>query len=204
MAAAQSAFLATEGASEKPPLALRVANILALLGIFAANGAAGKNIGAVARRWNNHIKPDGWALSIWLVIYSLLIGFVVWQYRSATPRCSEIVTRIGWLFVASSACSAGWVLVYVQATPLSAVIAMLLMFALVACNVAICCKTAWRASDSHGRELTEVLVVDAAFSIYASWGESRQAVCRSPQIPGSSSLLINCPCVCWAQFVWPL
>ena len=44
------------------------------------------------------------ALSIWLVIYALLLGFVVWQFRSATPRCSEIVKRIGWLFVAGSAC----------------------------------------------------------------------------------------------------
>jgi benzodiazapine receptor len=139
-------------------------------------GQAGKNIGTVARRWSNHIKPDGWALSIWLVIYTLLIGFVVWQYRSATPRASEIVKRIGWLFVASSACSAGWVIVYVQGTPLSAVVAMLLMWTLVACNVAICWKTAWRPADAHGRELAEVLVVDLCFSIYAGWGEFKAAL----------------------------
>ena len=98
-----AAYLAMEGseggvANDKPPALLRAANILALLGIFAANGTAGKSIGAVARRWSNHIKPDGWALSIWLVIYALLVAFAVWQGRSATPRCSEIVKRIGWLF----------------------------------------------------------------------------------------------------------
>ena len=47
-------------ANDKPALLLRLANVLALIGIFAANGFAGKNIGTVARRWSNHIKPDGW------------------------------------------------------------------------------------------------------------------------------------------------
>jgi hypothetical protein len=150
-----------------------IAPALPSLHLHFGSAQAGKNIGTVARRWSNHIKPDGWALSIWLLIYTLLIGFVVWQYRSTTPRASEIVNRIGWLFVASSACSAGWVIVYVQGTTLSAVIAMLLMWTLVGCNVAICWKTAWRPADAHGRELAEVLVVDLCFSIYAGWGEFR-------------------------------
>ena len=59
-------------ANDKPALLLRLANVLALIGIFAANGFAGKNIGTVARRWNNHIKPDGWR--VLLRVFPLAIG----------------------------------------------------------------------------------------------------------------------------------
>jgi hypothetical protein len=81
----------------------------------------------------------------------------------------------------------GWVVVYVQGTPLSAVVAMLLMWTLVACNVAICWKTAWRPADAHGRELAEVLVVDLCFSIYAGWGEFKAALHLS--LPGRPAAL---------------
>jgi hypothetical protein len=206
---ADAAFLAMEDENIKPPALLRVANILALLGIFVANGVVShlpthgpcdahrRRLSQAALTRDTSLRTGGQEhrhgraalvqphqarrlgpldLARHLHPLDRVRRVAVQPYRSATPRASEIVKRIGWLFVASSACSAGWVIVYVQGTPLSAVVAMLLMWTLVACNVAICWKTAWRPADAHGRELAEVLVVDLCFSIYAGWGEFKAAL----------------------------
>lgn len=64
-------------ALERPSAALRGMNVLSFVAAIGANGLAGGKIGSISRKYENDIVPDGWAFSIWGLIYSLLFGFIV-------------------------------------------------------------------------------------------------------------------------------
>jgi hypothetical protein len=158
------------GGSEQPSAALRAANALSFVAALAANGAVGSKVGDVSHKYPNKIVPDGWAFSIWGIIYTLLIGFVVYQARCPTKRSSHIIDRIGWLFVASNVCNAAWIVTWCQGTPASCVASCPLLFALLACNVAIAWRSgAWQPSEAVDRTWLDVLLVDVSFSIYSGW-----------------------------------
>ena len=86
-------------APEKPTALLRGANVAAFCFTLATNGTAGKAVRNVSRKYANRITPDGWAFSIWGIIYCLVLAFLVYQAKCATPRSADIVNRIGWWFV---------------------------------------------------------------------------------------------------------
>ena len=68
-------------AAEKPSALLRVSNCAAFVFVCATNGLAGGSVGKVSNNYANHIVPDGWAFSIWGIIYTFLFGFLVYQAK---------------------------------------------------------------------------------------------------------------------------
>lgn len=64
-------------ASERPSPLLRGLNVVSFAAALATNGFAGGRIGTISRKYDNDIVPDGWAFSIWGIIYTLLFGFVI-------------------------------------------------------------------------------------------------------------------------------
>ena len=64
-------------APEAPSRVLRGLNVLSFVAALGTNGLAGGSIGTISRKYDNNIVPDGWAFSIWGIIYTLLLGFVI-------------------------------------------------------------------------------------------------------------------------------
>ena len=64
-------------APEAPSRVLRGLNVLSFVAALGTNGFAGGSIGTISRKYDNNIVPDGWAFSIWGIIYTLLLGFVI-------------------------------------------------------------------------------------------------------------------------------
>jgi hypothetical protein len=62
---------------ERPSAVLRGVNVLSFVAALGTNGFAGGSIGTISRKYENDIVPDGWAFSIWGIIYTLLLGFVI-------------------------------------------------------------------------------------------------------------------------------
>ena len=91
---------------------LKVLNILAFAGMVLVNGLAttlpinGMGTGELSDLYPNLFVPAGLTFSIWGVIYLLLLGFVIYQ---ALHRSDEVVKRIGWLFIISSAANIAWI-----------------------------------------------------------------------------------------------
>lgn len=163
-----SSYTSVAEAAEKPPLALRVANVAAYALCLASNGWAGSKIGGVSRKYPNAIVPDGWAFGIWGIIYTLLTAFIVYQAVCRTPAATAIVNSIGWLWVASCACNALWIVLFVQATPLFVCLSCPVLFGLLAVNIGILYKAeAWQPDNGHGA--LDRLVVALPFSIYSGW-----------------------------------
>ena len=93
-------------AAQPVPLRLRLANAIAFVACVAVNGFAGGSVGTISHKYPTKIVPDGWAFSIWGIIYTLLIGFVGYQFQTSTPSSSAIVNRVGGLFLLSNAFNA--------------------------------------------------------------------------------------------------
>eukprot|EP01050_Picozoa_sp_SAG11_P030427 SAG11_NODE_9001_length_955_cov_0.864486_1_plen_222_part_01 len=135
---------------------------------MAVNGLAGGSVGAVSHKYPNDIVPDGWAFSIWGIIYTLLMAFCVWQ---CCAEAKTVVKQIGWAFVASNIFNACWIkcFVYKDGVPVTVVISSVLLFLLLTANWVILYRAqAWQRAQSESTWL-QALLVDATFSIYTSW-----------------------------------
>ena len=80
-------------------LGRRIAVILATVGVIAANGMAtlfsptGKNVGQISDQFQNFFTPAGYVFSIWGLIYSAFLAFMVYQALPAqaeNPRLQRI------------------------------------------------------------------------------------------------------------------
>ena len=166
-------FAATTGASDgggkaEPPVWLRCVNVLSFAGALVANGTAGSRVGKVSHKYDNDIVPDGWAFSIWALIYTGLTGFCIYQVILPTACSKAAVGRIGPLWVASNALNALWIVVWVQGTPLCAALSTVVLFALLGVNIAIMWNSgAW--DPYSGFNWWDKLCIYLPFSIYCAW-----------------------------------
>ena len=67
----------------------------------------GRTAGEISDALPSYFTPTGYTFSIWGVIYLTLLGFAVYQALPA-QRQRPFMTRIGWLFAASSAANIAW------------------------------------------------------------------------------------------------
>lgn len=155
-----------DAAAPKPSTLLRALNALSFVGTLATNGVVGSKIGKVSRSYPNNIVPDGWAFAIWGIIYTLVFCFVLYQAWCPTPAASSLVTRVGPCFILSNLSSSLWVLVFVQGTPFAVGASCPFLFLLLASLMGLQFRIgAWREE----RTLTQLLLFDVTFSIYAGW-----------------------------------
>ena len=155
-------------AAQPVPLRLRLANAIAFVACVAVNGFAGGSVGTISHKYPTKIVPDGWAFSIWGIIYTLLIGFVGYQFQTSTPSSSAIVNRVGGLFLLSNAFNAAWILTWIGGTPATVLVSSALLFGLVGTNLAILSRGgAWQSEPP--RQWADTLLFDIPFSIYTGW-----------------------------------
>jgi len=155
--------------SVQKTILFRSTNILAFICTIAVNAFAGstrllngKTSGEVSDMFPTLITPAGFTFSIWGVIYTLLLVFIVYQ---ALPRNSgqPFLRQISFLFALSGILNIFWLFLWhYELITLS----LLLMFALLASLIAIYLRL------NIGREevsLRERLCVHVPFSVYLGW-----------------------------------
>ncbi|KAI7263768.1 hypothetical protein KC345_g9041 [Hortaea werneckii] len=71
----------------------------------------GNSTGEISDRYHTYITPAGYAFSIWSLIYLLLAGFIIYQFRSDTAG-RDSVQRIGIWFVLSCIFNMGWLFLW--------------------------------------------------------------------------------------------
>jgi len=159
-----------DNSDETPPsVALRVGNVVSFVLCLAANATVGKDIGKVSRNYTTNISPDGWAFSIWGLIYIMITCFVIYQTILKTERSAAIVNSIGYLFIASNFCNGMWCVFFTRGTEFWISCSCFMLLGLVAVNMTILyLARSWKPDNHHG--IYEIILVDVLFSIYASWG----------------------------------
>jgi len=147
----------------------RLLNLFALVMMLIVNLLAerlplgGKTTGQISAQYPVLIAPAGYAFSIWLVIYTLLIGFVLYGFTKS-GRESKMVQGVGAYFFLSCLFNIAWLLLWHNEKIVSSVF---IMFGLLLTLVTIY----MRVNDRCYYPLTraEHLFVRLPFSIYLGW-----------------------------------
>lgn len=146
----------------------RIVNVITLVVLLAANGAAGsgamsgESIGLIANRYRSDFLPADYVFGIWSVIYLALTAFTVYQ---ALPGAGsrDAVHRLGPWWLVSSALNIAWV----SAFSFSHFgIAMLVMAALLVTLVVIVVRVQPLAD---GESAAARWCVAYPFAIYLAW-----------------------------------
>jgi hypothetical protein len=148
---------------------MRFVNVIALVLVLAMNGLAqrlplgGKTTGELSAQYPTMITPAGYAFSIWLLIYALLIGFVIYSF---TPqgRKSDAVRAAGIYFPLSCLFNAGWLLAWHYEYVTASVFVMLaLLLSLIAIYTRV------RSTGAAFVSMADRWLVRLPFSIYLGW-----------------------------------
>ncbi|MNO29891.1 hypothetical protein D3C76_198180 [compost metagenome] len=142
-------------------------NLLFFLGVLVVNTLSvtlplgGNSTGEISDRYHTYLTPAGYAFSIWSLIYLLLAGFVVYQFRQDTGSRDSILS-IGIWFVLSCIFNMGWLFLWHYLYIELSLAAMVLMLVTL---VVIYRKTSSPADPTSG----EKWLVKLPFSIYLGW-----------------------------------
>jgi hypothetical protein len=147
---------------------LQAANVVGFIAVIAVNALAnalplnGVTTAELSDSYPNLFVPAGYVFSIWGVIYLLLLGFTVYQARSA-QRGSEFMEKIGWLFFLSCVFNSVWIFLWHWRLVLPSV---LVMFGLLGTLILIYLRLdIGRGAPSRD----ERLYVHLPFSVYLGW-----------------------------------
>ncbi|WP_379158385.1 TspO/MBR family protein [Paenibacillus sp. sgz5001063] len=142
-------------------------NLLFFLGVLLVNTLSvalplgGNSTGEISDRYHTLLTPAGYAFSIWSLIYLLLAGFIVYQFRQDTGS-RESVRSIGIWFVLSCIFNMGWLFLwhylYIE---LSLGVMVLMLITL----IVIYRKTRSISDPTTG----EKWLVKLPFSLYLGW-----------------------------------
>ena len=147
---------------------LQAANVIGFIAVIAVNALAntlplnGVTTAELSDSYPNLFVPAGYVFSIWGVIYLLLLGFTVYQARSA-QRDSDFIDKIGWLFFLSCVFNSVWIFLWHWRLVLPSV---LVMFGLLGTLVMIYLRLDIGRGEP-GRN--ERLYVHLPFSVYLGW-----------------------------------
>lgn len=138
---------------------MKLLSLIAFAGMVVMNYLAnalplnGKTTGALSDQYPNLFTPAGITFSIWGVIYLMLLGYVLLQFRESHRAVPAQVT---WLFIVSCLLNALWIMAWhYEKLPLSLLIMLGLLVTLVLINAGL--------KPSH-QAWTR-----AAFGIYLGW-----------------------------------
>lgn len=142
-------------------------NLLLFLGVIAVNTLSvtlplgGNSTAEISDRYHTYLTPAGYAFSIWSVIYLLLAGFIIYQFRSDSGG-RDSVKRIGIWFMLSCVFNMSWLILWHYLhIELSLVAMVLLLLSL----IIIYRRTRFIPNPTAG----EKWLVKLPFSLYLGW-----------------------------------
>lgn len=142
-------------------------NLLFFLGVIIVNVLSvtlplgGHSTGEISDKYQTYITPAGYAFSIWSLIYLLLAGFVIYQFRPYTST-RDSIQAIGIWFVLSCIFNMSWLFLWQYLYIELSLVAMVLMLITL---IVIYRKTRLIANPTSG----ENWLVKLPFSIYLGW-----------------------------------
>lgn len=141
-------------------------NLLFFLGVIAVNTLSvtlplgGNSTGEISDRYHTYLTPAGYAFSIWSLIYLLIAGFIIYQFREETGTRKSVLA-IGPWFILSCIFNMGWLFLwhylYIE---LSLVVMLLLLISLI---------MIYRKTRITEPTNGEKWLVKLPFSIYLGW-----------------------------------
>lgn len=150
---------------------LPIANGIALVTTIAVNYLSntgmlnGNTMKTMSDKYFNYFTPDGYAFSIWGLIYLGLLGFVVYTGRSLfKPNTEEkVVSKVGWWFVLSCIANSLWVVAWLyDLTGASVLIMVVLLISL----LKIIVNT---QMELDSQPFTKYIFLFWPFGLYAGW-----------------------------------
>jgi translocator protein len=99
------------------PIYLQFVNIFFFVLVLIMNAAAttlplnGKSGEEISNALPSYFTPAGYTFSIWGLIYTALIAFVIYQARPV-ERKRPFLSKIGWLFTLSSIANSAWIVAW--------------------------------------------------------------------------------------------
>lgn len=155
---------------------LQILNILAFVAMIVVNGLAdflpinGQTTGEISNQYPNLFTPASVTFSIWLVIYSLLFLFCIYEgstlfenEKKVLDKKERVVGIIGYRFILSCVLNMAWILAWHYELLL---LSVLIMLALLVTLITIFMQV-HRAGTYAGRKAR--WFVYAPFSIYLGW-----------------------------------
>jgi hypothetical protein len=151
---------------QKNKISLKITNLIFLLLTIFVNFLAnylpinGLSSGEVSDLYQNPFTPAGFTFSIWGVIYTLLIIFIIYQFVGKGKINQEFST--GPYFIIASIANGGWLyLWHNQSIPLSMLVILILPLSLF--------QIFKRLHQYQNYTLSEYLGLKLPFSIYTAW-----------------------------------
>jgi len=146
---------------------LRGANLIALIATLVMNGLSNSGIfpTTITELGNGRpifFLPEAYVFAIWGVIYTLLIGFSIYQFRPVAIKNGS-VAKVGWWFVVSCLANMAWLTLFLfDLVWLSTVAMLVILFALG--------KIYTRLEIGHRQvDWQENWAVLIPFSVYLGW-----------------------------------
>ncbi len=143
---------------------LRSAYVLLFVGVIAVNGAAnalpinGLTTGAISELYPNLFTPAGFAFSIWGLIYSGLLAFLI---KILMTSDTAIVSRLFPWFAINSLANMAWIFVWHY---LQVVTSLVLMLVLLTSLIYLTAEL-----RSSTRPSKEIRFFKAVFEVYLGW-----------------------------------
>jgi len=96
---------------------LRIATVVFLIITLAINGLSNTDlfpasVGDISDTRALLFLPDGYVFAIWGLIYTLLIGYAIYQMRPVALE-KGVVDRVGFWFIANLIANSAWIIVFV-------------------------------------------------------------------------------------------
>jgi hypothetical protein len=143
---------------------LKILSIAAFIGVLAVNYLAnalpinGVTSADISNKYFNQFAPAGITFSIWGIIYLLIIGTIIWQFKLVGK---SIDTLNKW-FIANSLLNATWLFAWhYDILPLTLVLMLGILYTLVQINITI--------TDELPDTLSAKWLPKSAFGVYLGW-----------------------------------
>src|SRR5215813_11286112 len=86
---------------------LCLAIAMPVVAIVSNLGFLGPSIREISDKYPTYLAPAGYAFSLWSLIYTLVVGYGVWQAFRA-QRENPLLRRVGWYTASAALASSLW------------------------------------------------------------------------------------------------
>jgi hypothetical protein len=143
---------------------LKILNILAFVGVIAVNYLAnalpinGSKTGDISNKYFNEFAPANVTFAIWGVIYTLLIGTLIWQFNLV----GESIDKLNKWFIANSLFNTAWLFAWhYEQFYLTLILMISILYSLIQLNKI--------ESKEIAQNLPRKWLAQSAFGVYLGW-----------------------------------
>jgi hypothetical protein len=155
------------------PIVYQTANVIGVVGTLIVNMLAntlpfnGVTTAQVSNSYPNLFTPPGYVFSVWGVIYTMAIVFMIYQARPS-QRSEAYLIQIGFLYLVAAAANTSWLFIfhYSYGIPRFFLVTLVPMAALILCLLSI-----YERLGIGKREVprNQKLAVHLPISVYLGW-----------------------------------